>query len=240
MNTPIIEDSTPLFETTFRLLKSATTAAENDNPKFGGIASSEGTDEDGDAILRKHLDITYISKRGYVNWDHSRSPENQLGFITKAVIIKPDEINMYEDLLETPLTKSASLYVEGSLYKNSSKAMDVHRLLTSIPKGVDGSLGLSVEGGVLRKDGGIQMALIRGVAITPTPAQPDTLCRLMKSLSLDVSTSVESEMVIEAINKGLSESEAVVRVMELRPNLPLELAKKIVKYVFNKVNLGGN
>lgn len=227
-----------LFEARLSLLKSA--SSDGGYPKFGGVASSENTDVDGDSILRKMLDISYISKRGYVNWDHSRDPENQLGYTTRAEIIRPADLGMYEDKLQVTLTKSASLYVEGILYKESAKAMHVHSLLKSIPEGEEGSLGLSVEGGVLRTKDGIQKALIRGVAITPAPAQPDTLCRLVKALSFDVSNTVEGLVVNEALMKGLTLSEAVVRIMELRPNIPLELAKQIVNHVFQTIHPGGN
>jgi hypothetical protein len=79
----------------------------------------------------------------------------------------------------------------------------------------------------------------RGVDITPAPAHPETLCRLVKSLSLDVTTAVEGVVAEDAIKKGLTESEAIVRLMELRPNYPLGLAKKIVQFVFAKVQTGG-
>jgi len=234
------QTQTPLFEAKVSLLKSTKPGEEDQFPRFGGVASSEDTDVDGDAILRKMLDISYIAKRGYVNWDHSRDPENQLGFTTKAEVIKAGDVAKYEDLLQVPLTKSASLYVEGVLYRNSEKAMHVYNLLKSIPPGQDGSIGLSVEGGVLRTKDGISRAMIRGVAITPAPAQPDTLCRLMKSLGLDVSSAVEGVVVEDAINKGLTESEAVVRVLELRPHFTVHLAKLMVRHIFSKVQPGGN
>lgn len=62
--------ASPLFGAQMTLFKAASASdAPDANPKFGGVASSEDTDVDGDAILRKALDISYISKRGYVNWD---------------------------------------------------------------------------------------------------------------------------------------------------------------------------
>lgn len=207
--------------------------------KFGGIASSEDADEEGDVILRKHLDVSYISRRGYVNWDHSKAIEHQLGYTTKVEVIKPSDVSRFEDMLQVPLTKSASLYVEGAFYEHSPKAMQVYDLLKSIPPGTEGSLGLSVEGGVLRSDQGVVKALIRGVAITPSPAQPDTLCRLMKSLSLDVNSSVEGVVVETLAKSGLTESQAIIKVMEMRPQYDLKLAQKIVRFVFDNLSSGG-
>lgn len=235
-----MQSETPLFEAKLTLLKSVSPDKEDELPRFGGIASSEDTDVEGDVILRKMLDISYISKRGYVNWNHSPDPENQLGYTTRAEVIKAGDVPRYEDLLQVTLNKSASLYVEGVFYKESEKAMHVHRLLKSIPPGQDGAIGLSVEGGVLRTSEGVSRAIIRGVAITPSPAQPDTLCRLMKSLSLGVSSPVDGVMVEAIINKGLTESEAIVKVLELRPHFTLDLAKLMVRHLFDKVQLGGN
>jgi hypothetical protein len=151
-----------------------------------------------------------------------------------------DEVAKYKDYLQVPLAKGASLYVEGELYRESAQAQHVYRMLKSIPQGTQGALGMSVEGGVQRtKTGGVHRAIVRGVAITPAPAHPETLCRLVKSLSLDVTTAVEGVVAEDAIKKGLTESEAIVRLMELRPNYPLGLAKKIVQFVFAKVQTGG-
>lgn len=231
-----------LFETPLFLMKSVGEDFDNPDylPRFGGIASSENTDVDGDSILRKMLDVSYIAKRGYVNWDHSRLPSDQLGYVTKAEVIGHNDVAKYEDLLQVSLHKSASLFVQGVFYKHSDKAMDVMKMLKSIPVGQDGAVGMSVEGGVLRSKDGVVKAIVRGVAITPAPAHPDTLCRMMKSLSLDVSNSVGSTAIEEAMLKGMRENDAVLRVMELRPQYDLPLARKLVRYIFSKIQSGGN
>lgn len=230
-----------LFETPLFLVKSASDDVDSPdyNPRFGGIASSENTDVDGDSILRKMLDVSYIAKRGYVNWDHSRAPADQLGFVTKAEVIGQGDVARYEDMLQVPLHKSASLFVQGMFYKHSTKAQEVMKLLKSIPAGQDGAVGMSVEGGVLRSKDGVVKAIVRGVAITPAPAHPDTLCRMMKSLSLGVSSSVEGTAIEEAMLKGMRESDAVLRVMELRPQYDLPFAKRLVRHIFSKIQSGG-
>jgi len=60
---------------TFDLLK---VSKGSEGWSFSGVASDEGEDEDGDAILRKQLDISYAQQRGYVNWNHSRNPADHL------------------------------------------------------------------------------------------------------------------------------------------------------------------
>lgn len=225
----------PLFQASFQLLKSSSSGdLEDPNyvPTFGGIASSETPDEEGDVILRKMLNVKYISRRGYVNWDHSRQPDDQLGFITTAKVVSAGDVPRYEDLLGTPLSKTSSLYVEGSLYKHVPKAIRVIEMLKSIPRGSQGGLGLSVDGSQLRSPSGIVQAIVQGVAITPAPAHTETLCRLLKSLGslgLGLSSSVDGTSA-NIIPDGLTEAQAVIRVMELRPTFTLELAKRLVRF----------
>lgn len=214
-----------------RLIK-ATSSDGLSDWKFGGIASAESIDVDGDAILKKALDISYLQKRGYVNWDHSRAPVDQLGYCTKAEIVGLDQLPSLESSLGIPLDKSASIYVEGVLYKNSPRAKEVFDLLSSIPKGQEGSLGMSVEGGMIRsEDGAVKRAMVRGIAITPAPTHPDTLCRLVKALSSPVNTGVVHDSMRD---QSFIFNDAVVRLLEMRPKLPLELAKRIVQYTIDR------
>lgn len=223
-----------LFEADFYLLKSVK-QEDSDLWKFGGIASSEDVDVEGDRILRKSLDLSYIQRRGYVNWDHSRDPSNQIGFTSGANLIEPGSLSRYEDILSAPLSKSSSVYVEGFLYKHVKKAQEVMDIMRSIPSATPGALGLSVEGGMAKNaEGSIVKAIVRGVAVTPVPAHPDTLCRLVKSLSSGVSKEVEHAVVdmAKSVSSGLTFDAAVIRLMELRPRLSLDLAKKVVRYAF--------
>jgi len=113
-----------------------------------GIASSEGIDQDGERILRESLDNSYLRKRGYINWNHSKEPGDQLGYTTKAEIIMPGMIDKYQDMLGINISKKSSLYIEGILYNGATKSAEVKNILESVPKsaGAGSSLGLSVEG----------------------------------------------------------------------------------------------
>lgn len=235
MQTVDQNDRQVLFVTPhFRLLK-ATKDDALAEWRFGGIASAESVDVDGDSLLRKNLDISYLQKRGYVNWDHSRDPLNQLGYCTKAEVVSVDQLPELESLLGIPLEKSASIYVEGVLYKHNPRAKEVFDLLKSIPEGQEGSLGLSVEGGMIRaEDGGVKRAMVRGIAITPAPTHPDTLCRLMKALSSPVNTGVGYDGTVEGVEASFIFNDAVVRLLEMRPKLPLELAKRIVQFTIDR------
>lgn len=234
-----ILDDGPMFGTSLHLLKKAETI-----PglwKFGGIASSEAIDAEGDVILRKVLDVSYLAKRGYVNWDHSRAPADQLGFTTRAEIIEPNDVGRYEEILDVPLEKTVSVYVEGALYQSVKKAQEVYEILKSIPSGVEGALGLSVEGAMVRnEDKSIARAVVRGCAMTPVPAHPDTLCRLVKSLSLSLSNGVGQDQRTGVRKSTLTFNDAVVRMLEYHPTLGLARAKRLVKGIFEQLNKSGD
>lgn len=231
-----------LFGASLRLIK----ANKKDTPnmmKFGGIASSEAMDVQGDTILRKHLDLSYLQRRGYVNWDHGKEPADQLGFSTKATLVASGDLAEYEDLLGMTLTKSVSVYVEGSLYSHVKKAVEVYDILKSIPEGVDGALGLSVEGSLVRnEDKSVARAVVRGLAITPAPVHPDTLCRLVKSLSLPFAKAVEHDEQASGHQgrKVLTFNDAVVQAMEWNPTLTLAKAKRVVQATFDKYGISGD
>lgn len=196
------------------LLCKALSQENEDAPlRFAGIASDEDMDVEGDVILRKVIDLSYAQQRGYVNWDHSREPIDQLGFLTKAVIISPKEAEELSISLGVPLKKSASVYVEGELYRHNDKAKEVFKLLKSIPDGAIG-LGLSLDGAVARDklSKSIVKAYVRGVAITAIPAHANTLIKLRKSL--------------QAYNELEAEG-------QLTPNLAQEIAMHVVDLMNN-------
>lgn len=235
------QPATPLFAAS--LFK---TIGETDSAwRFSGIASDEDVDTDGDAIMRKSLDLSYANQRGYVNWDHSREPEYQLGYLTKATLVSKKNVEELRKNGFPNLSETATVYMEGELYKANTKAQHVHEIMKSTPEGAPG-LGLSLDGAVARdtKNGGIVKAFVRGVAITPQPAQPKTLVRMMKSIqaynelqvgnfSADLPAEIASQ-VVELMQKGTTKSqemkhdEAVLWVLRERPNWTYDLAKKVV------------
>ena len=157
-NIPTVDDATnahqPLVYAT--LIKS--TEAKDDEPWiFEGVASDESQDIEGDTILKKSIDLSYAKARGYVNWDHSREPENQLGYLMEAEILDGKQSAELKKAFPQ-LSDGASVYVKGQLYPEVPKAMDVRRLLKSAPQGSNG-LGLSLDGTVARdvKSGGIEV-----------------------------------------------------------------------------------
>lgn len=216
-----------------------------------GIASDELMDVEGDTILRKALDVSYAQQRGYVNWDHSRAPEDQLGHLTKIQVLNGHEIDGLESVFETPLSKSASVYIEGELYKSVPKAQQVRQIMQSAPPGK--GLGLSLDGVMARDstNGNVVRAYVRGVAITPAPVQIHTLARLKKSLKIydhfkegtpsDLIGEIASA-VVDRLHKalpagtGLSRDQAVLFVLRQRPDWTYERALSLVQHTINRVN----
>lgn len=233
----------PLFEGQF-LIKSVPEGQPDDKWSFRGIASDETEDETGDSILKKSLDLSYAQKRGFVNWDHSREPKDQLGYLTKAILIEGDMLKTLEDEFQVSLSKTASVYVEGNLYKHVEKAKDVRAMMKSSEPGR--GPGLSLDGALARdpESKGVLRAFVRGVAITATPAHVMTLCSLKKSLR-DYSLSLEKpepealSLAEEAsllksdgagVAQGLSFEGAVISLLRMRPHWTYDLAQKVVKH----------
>lgn len=232
--------------------------ADEDAPwSFQGIASDESKDVDGDRILRKHLDISYATSRGFVNYDHSRAPEDQIGFLSSVEILEPERIKSLRDSTGLDIPDSATVFVEGQFYKHVPRAKDVVGIMKSAPAGR--GLGLSLDG-VAARDGGnaIVKAFMRGVAVTPVPAHPNTMMALIKSLKEAETESVEAAVagqvspeVIQAIVDGLgrvllksespgkeakrlSRDEAVLFLLKSRPHWSYELANRVVAYTIGR------
>lgn len=241
---------------TLTLTKSAG-SDEDDGWRFSGIASDESEDAEGDKILRKALDVSYASSRGYVNWDHSREPSAQIGYLTKCEIIQPGQEGEYAHLGK--VARSATVYVEGMLFKHVPRAIEVHQIMKSMPKGM-GGLGLSLDGKVARdaRSGGIVKAYVRGVAITPVPAQPKTMLQLRKSLMAyqlmseaglptDQIANLVADQVVERLTTKLqkntesgflSHDQAILWVLKTRPKWSYELADKLVRYTIQTKSKG--
>lgn len=203
---------------------------EDSGWKFAGIASDEDTDIEGDSILKSNIDLSYAQQRGFVNWNHSRAPEDQIGYLTKATLISEQEIKELSKKFGMPLSKSASIYVEGELYKFVPKALEVRNILRSAQTSYRAGVGLSVDGVLAKSTDGRTKAMIRGVAMTSAPIQVKTLCALMKAIQ---SIQDKEELKTE-LKKGLSFEEAAVFLLKMRPHWSYEFATKVVQYTMNQ------
>lgn len=225
--------------------------------RFQGIASDESADVDGDEILRKTLDLSYAASRGFVNWEHSPEPEHQIGFLTKAELIEPKQLGKFERQLGVKLSKTATVFVEGELYKYVTKAEAVANLLKSTPSGSGKGPGLSLQGALARdpEDGDVLKAFVRGVAITAVPAHLRTLAQLAKSLrprdsreggeescdSLDPTVKSYVDEQIQDLrcslqgpeSAGLNREQALMWILRRYPRITLPTAEQVLRYAMN-------
>lgn len=223
MATAELDLAQPLVE--LNLFKATPKDGEDDSWRFAGVASDSTPDEVGDALLKSILDVSYAQNRGYVNWNHSQQPADQIGWLTKTSIIDGQkEIEELSKSLGTELSPTATVYVEGELYKHVDQAIAVQKIMKSSPPGYS-SLGLSLEGGLARNkaSGRLVKAIVRGVSITHKPAHVLTMMTLRKSLQQDPDTLFKTV-------DGMSYDEAVLWVLRKRPTWTGELAEKFVHF----------
>lgn len=202
-----------------RLVKSA--EGEDGSWKFAGIASDETEDADGEVILRKAIDLSYAQERGYVNWNHSKSPADQIGYLTKCVMVDEPLRDELSKSLGTEVKKTATVYVEGALYPTVPRAQEVQNIMKSMPL-TYGGLGLSVEGSLAKAGKRITRAIVRGVAFTPYPAHTKTLVTLAKSILASQDTAF------------LTDDEAVLFVLRKMPHWTYDIASRVVQYTKSK------
>lgn len=148
--------------------------------KVSGLASTERVDQQGEVIIQKGLDLTPIDKkRGVLNWDHQRGPENTIG------------------ILDGYQRTAKGLHIEGRLFKNHTKAKAVREIMESLAEGDRGRIGLSVEGKILERDPAnptiIRKCRISAVALTMNPVNTDTFADIVKSMNASEGLEIDAE-----------------------------------------------
>lgn len=138
--------------------------------KVRGLASTEKMDQQGETIIQKGIDLTPIDKKkGILNWDHAKGPENTIGIL-----------DGYERTAKGTI-------IEGRLFKNHTKAKAVREIMESLGEGDRGRMGLSVEGRILERDpmnpSIIKKCQITAVALTMNPVNTDTYADIIKSMN---------------------------------------------------------
>jgi hypothetical protein len=230
-----------LFVSTF--LKSLDEGTDANKPwRFAGIASDESEDVQGDSILKKSLDLSYAQQRGYVNWDHSREPADQLGFLTSIEVISGSKLSTIKKSLGIDVPETASVYYEGELYKHVPKAVEVQHILKSIAENPNAKgLGVSVDGVCARdkEDRTVVRAFVRGIALTPAPVHTQTLAVLRKSLlsnsSSEVIQMLNREVGKDVLLKSMNREEAILFLLKRKPNWTYRFADQVVSYTLQNL-----
>lgn len=153
-----------------------------------GIASTEEKDQQGEVVMQEKMDCSYLLEKGYLNWNHSHAPEDQIG--------KPLEVIKMPGGPETPGGKPATFFrallLDGIPRADAVWAL-AKALETSSGIGVNRSLGFSVEGGVRTRQGHLLVeTVVRHMAAThePVNAQSVARCVMAKSQGYKVPESV--------------------------------------------------
>ena len=138
--------------------------------KIRGIASTEDFDRQGECILSKGIDLSPVdAKRGYLNFDHLKGPENLIG------------------TLDGYAKTEKGLQIEGTLFKSHERAKAVKEIMESLGENDKGRVGLSIEGSVISRDPLnpkiIRKCQVRNVAVTFSPVNTSTFAELVKSFN---------------------------------------------------------
>lgn len=153
-----------------------------------GIASTEDKDQQGEIVMQDKMDCSYLLEKGYLNWNHSHSPEDQIG--------KPLEVIKLPGGPNTPGGRPATFF-KATLFEGMPRADAVWNLSKALENaqgvGGDRALGFSVEGGVRMREGHVLVeTVVRHMAVThePVNAQSTARCVLAKSQGFRVHESV--------------------------------------------------
>lgn len=153
-----------------------------------GIASTEEKDQQGEVVMQDKMDCSYLLEKGYVNWNHSHAPEDQIG--------KPLEVIKMPGGPTTPNNLPCTFF-RGLLFDGIPRADAVWNLSQALNNahgvGNDRALGFSVEGGVRLRNGNILTeTIVRHMATThePVNAQAVARCVVAKSQGFKVHSSV--------------------------------------------------
>jgi len=169
------------------LLKSLN--ASDDEHRVNGMASCEERDLQNEIIFQKGIDCQPAIERGWVNWDHGRGPEDQIGI---PVVL---EISRIED---HPVMRKArrqdgsqltgwGLYSEAILLKGHRRAEETWSLLkATADMGEMRRLSWSIQGRAVERDPlmrSVPKSELFHVAITHQPVQINSFAQVAKSLS---------------------------------------------------------
>jgi len=178
----VIDQNAPkLDKDTFRIVVPADLKKAADGSyKIRGLASTERVDAQGETIIQKGVDLTPIDKKkGVLNWDHQRGPENTIG------------------VLDGYQRTQKGLVIEDRLFKNHTKAKAVREIMESLGEGDRGRMGLSVEGKILERDPAnpavIKKCQINAVALTMNPVNTDTFADIVKSMNAAETLEIDSQ-----------------------------------------------
>lgn len=207
--------------------------------RLRGFASVEGLDHAAEEVLQDGLDWSYWKEHGFFKWNHGTAERPSL---PEEFVAIPERA----ELVALEDGRKATL-VEGH-FLDTPFAVSVARLAETLQQ--EGrQLGLSIEGGIIRREGNrIPQAIVVDVALTPHPMHPEaraTVEGLARSLlaALDVGHPAPADrpgaggdLVPQSITPQptratLDVDSAVLRVLKRFPTLSYAEGKVIIDEV---------
>ncbi len=210
---------------------------------IGGWCSTENLDRQDEVVVAKGLDFSEFVAYGYFNDNHKQETAAVLGYPRLARLEK------------------SRWWTEGNLLVGYPPSDKVWELAKAMKKsGAPRSLGFSIEGKVLERDGGnrIVRAKVRNVAITNAPVNTDcTWGILSKAFATErrVETAArkalaENSALVQSVgvsrrghhvnsivhqrNEILTTDEAIDRVHRIHPNLSKAACARVVRFAMSR------
>src|SRR5262245_58830372 len=146
-----------------------------------GLASLDIRDEQGDIVHPDKLDLTYLAKKGKINWHHGRDPADQIGVVTDYKVGRVRDVvpKKYHGRLRKRLD-NVCLWITGRLKRGLKKAEDVWKDISNNPSPDDHGLGFSVQGRATRENRHVVSGYVSAIALTHAPVLADTFVRRLE------------------------------------------------------------
>lgn len=141
-----------------------------------GLAGDGTKDTANESLTYDGFDL---DRMFYINWEHSKEPDDVIGVI-----------------LQKQLQKGGKLFIKGKLFNGHAKAESAYKLQEFLEK--EGhNLGFSVEGKVIERDPInpkiVRKAELYGVALCKVPVNPVTYARIAKAFTGEEDLEDEQE-----------------------------------------------
>lgn len=162
--------------------------ADRRNRVICGLATVEDRDIQGETVLVKGIDTSYLDMGAKLNWEHSgETPADWIGKVLDHKIGRVRDIvpRSYWHLLKSSALDKMGVWIRAQLYKGVKTADEAWATLSN---NEDAGWGFSVQGFTVRRDPAnkstILQSICRHIALTPQPVNPLTFAALAKSLAV--------------------------------------------------------
>jgi len=189
-------------------------AATDDQHKVCGMASCETRDLQREVIIQKGIDCQPAIDSGYINWDHGKGPEDQIGIPLKLEVARIED----HPIMSKSGLNGWGLWCEGLLLKGHPRADATWSLLDALDRmpGNPRRLAWSIQGRAFERDdmaNKVTKSQLYHLAMTHQPVQTDSFAAMLKSLAAiekgefdftGMSTTSAAPLRLENIDGGMT------------------------------------